>query len=97
MMRTTTWLTLGMLLAACSGGETTAPGTETPTEVAADPATDKAAKVAAISLEIKADPDGYEAILTKHGMTSAEFEIALYEIAADPALTARYEAEFPSR
>jgi hypothetical protein len=87
-----TLLTLCALI-ACSGAEDPTVAPEPAGEVAADPATDKAAKVAAIAIEIKADPDGYEAILTKHGMTSAEFEIALYDIAADPALSARYTAE----
>ena len=87
-------LVLLLALAAC-GGQESAPVTE-PEPAAADPATDRAAEIAAISLEIKANPDGYEAILTKHGMTSAEFEVALYEIAEDPALSARYSAEFPA-
>lgn len=84
-------------LVACGGEPAATPAPEPVVVAAPDPATDKAARIAAISVEIRANPDGYEAILKKHGMTSAQFEVALYEIAADPALSARYAMDFPAK
>ena len=79
------------LLVACGSSE---PTVETPPEpvAAPDPATDEAAKLAAIAVEIRANPEGFEATLAKHGMTSAQFEAAIYRIAEDPGSTTRFEA-----
>ena len=55
-------------------------------------ATDEASKLAAIAVEIRANPEGFEATLAKHGMTSAQFEAAIYRIAEDPGSTTRFEA-----
>jgi hypothetical protein len=51
----------------------------------------KAAKAATIADEIAANPDSAEEILKNHGMTRAEFEALMYEIAEDEALSASYE------
>ena len=77
-------------LAACTGGET---ATTPEPEIVADPATDEAANIAAIALEIRAAPSDAATILASHGTTMAAFEASLYKIAKDPALSARYVAE----
>ena len=46
---------------------------------------------AAIAREIRAEPAKAEAILEEHEITIEEFEALMYEIAADPELSARYE------
>ena len=50
-------------LAACTGGET---ATTPEPEIVADPATDEAANIAAIALEIRAAPSDAATILASH-------------------------------
>jgi hypothetical protein len=47
--------------------------------------------VAAIANAVERDPTVADSILEANGMTRAAFDSLLYVIAADPALTARYE------
>ena len=52
---------------------------------------DKALRAAAIAGEIAESPDDTEAILEDHDMTIEQFEALMYEVAADPELSERYE------
>ena len=52
---------------------------------------DDAERAAAIAREIKASPDDAEQILEDHELTIDEFEALMYEIAADPELSERYQ------
>lgn len=47
--------------------------------------------VAAIADAIEARPNAVDSILAAHNLTSAVFDSLMYEIAADPALSAAYE------
>jgi len=51
-----------------------------------------AEQAAEIAREIKASPDDAEEILEDHEMSIEEFEAMMYEIAADPDLSERYQA-----
>ena len=53
---------------------------------------DPALRAAAIAREIRANPDGTEAILDEHDMTIEEFEALMYDVAADPEMSQRYQA-----
>jgi len=52
---------------------------------------DKALRAAAIASEIDESPEDTEAILEDHDMTIGQFEALMYEVAADPELSERYE------
>lgn len=52
----------------------------------------KAERAAAITKELRANPDAAEATLAKHGMTPEEWTALMSDIAADEALTREYEA-----
>lgn len=52
---------------------------------------DPAERGAEIAKEIQAAPANAEAILEEHEMTIDEFEALMYEIAADPELSERYQ------
>jgi hypothetical protein len=52
---------------------------------------DKAERGAAIAREIRAAPGDAEEILEEHEMDIEQFEALMYEIAADPDLSERYE------
>lgn len=75
------FLVTTLLIAACGSNGASEGGAVPP----------KAAKAAAIAAEIDENPDAFEAILEKHGMTADEFQALMYEIAADEELTAAYE------
>lgn len=62
-------------LSACGGGTSGA---------------DDAVQAATIAKEIKADPTNAASVLEKHGLTEAGFEAQLYEIAADPDASKKY-------
>jgi len=85
-MRTLATLCLAVLLAACGGDRTDS------NDGGAEPAApSKAVRAATIANEIAANPDNAEAILKEHGMTEAEFEALMFEIAEDEALSEAYE------
>jgi hypothetical protein len=74
-------LLLPILVSGCGGtddGEAAAP--------------EKAVQAAAIADEIAADPDSFDQVLTKHGMTAEQFQDLMFEIAEDDVLSAAYEA-----
>lgn len=50
-------------------------------------------RAVAIGKAIKAEPDRTEEILAERGMTIEELEELMYEIAADPELSERYQEE----
>lgn len=81
----------GILLAACSSEQPPPP--EAPPQVA-EPAVDpRVAKAAALAKAVDTNPDGAAAALEANGMTQADLDALMYEIAADPALTLAYQAE----
>lgn len=49
-------------------------------------------KAAAVARAIEANPEGAGQVLQQHGLTQEQFEAMLYDIAADPDLTAVYTA-----
>jgi len=51
-----------------------------------------AERAAEIAQEIQASPDDAEEILEDHEMSIDDFEALMYEIAADPELSERYQA-----
>ncbi len=53
---------------------------------------DRARSLAALSKSIEANPAQAEALLKEAGLDAATYEAQLYEIAADPALSAAYAA-----
>lgn len=83
-----TAILLCALLFACGGG---ADKGAAPSGGAAPAAPSKATKAAALAKEIGARPDDADAILEKNGMTRAQFEELMYEIAADEELSKAYE------
>lgn len=79
------------LLAAC--GETPEPvaEVETPPEAPAEPAVpEQVQKAVTVAAAIDKEPARVDAILQENGMTRAEFEALLYDIAEDPALAEAY-------
>ncbi|MBL9104433.1 MAG: hypothetical protein JNL82_26040 [Myxococcales bacterium] len=54
----------------------------------------KADQAVTIAKQLRAaKPDDAEKILAEHGMTADQWEALMFEIAEDPALAAKYEAE----
>ncbi|MBW2461096.1 MAG: hypothetical protein JRH11_05585 [Deltaproteobacteria bacterium] len=53
---------------------------------------DPVERAAAIARDIQADPANAEEVLEDHDITIDEFEELIYEIAADPEQSQRYEA-----
>jgi hypothetical protein len=49
-------------------------------------------KAAQIANEVGSRPNDAARILSAHGMTEQQFEELMYEIAADPAMSAEYDA-----
>ncbi len=52
---------------------------------------DIAERGAAIAREIRADPEHAEDILQEHEMSIEDFEALMYEIAADPEMSEKYQ------
>ncbi|HEY8374991.1 MAG TPA: hypothetical protein VIK91_00825 [Nannocystis sp.] len=52
----------------------------------------KAEQAIAIAKELRANPAEAEAILKKHNLTVEQWEALMFEIAEDPALSAKFEA-----
>jgi hypothetical protein len=77
---------LAVSVAACRG-ETHRGGDD-----AASGETSQVAVAAAITRAVASDPDSAEAVLREHGLTVEEFEAMMYDIAADPELSADFEA-----
>ncbi len=70
---------LALVVAACGGG---APDTTTAT------------RAGELARQIRANPAGGPALIAAAGWTVAEYEALLYEVAADPAASAAYEAAY---
>lgn len=84
-----------LLLTACGGGQPE-PAAETPppaVEPAAmgAPEVGKVARAANIARELRANPDGAEAILERHGMDAEDWGTLMVEIAADPAMSKAFQ------
>ena len=80
-----------VLLAACAKSDDSA-GSSAGSTTAAAPEADRAAAAAAVSNAIAANPGKADSILQANNMTRESFDQAMYEIAADSALSARYAA-----
>ena len=76
---------LSVLLAACGSG------TKTTSSGGTSTVPPKVAKAAAVTKELKANPDDADEILGRHGMTQQQLEDLMFEIAADEELTKAYE------
>lgn len=84
---------LGLLLTACGGQGTPAEGPAAGDAAAAAEAVrqdDTVVRVATTARRIEANPDDVEAILREDGWLRADFEAALYSIAADAEQARRY-------
>jgi hypothetical protein len=98
-MRTNSTLIAAMtlaLLAGCSGGGsgTSAGPSAAPNSgavTAGQPS--KVDKAASVARAIQASPDRADQILRDNGMTEQQFSDLMYEIAADPAMSAEYSAK----
>jgi len=73
--------------AACSAGEETRD-----TTAVAAPATNRARTAASVANAIEASPARADSILRAAGYTRDSFQQAMYEIAADSAMSAEYAA-----
>jgi len=86
----------GLSLAGCgSDGSPASGGAEAaaPDRVATTPAaSSKVEKAASVARAIEASPDNSAEILRQNGMTVEQFEDLMYEIAADPKMSAEYNA-----
>ena len=82
------WI-LGFALVAC-GGNAEAPANDGTEEAAKGEKDASPAGVAKVAKAIKATPDKQDDILKTNGWTAAEFETALWDIAADPAKSEAY-------
>lgn len=83
-------LALLMTAAACAGPKAAKQDTAT-TTATATPA-DRAAKAAAISNAIAANPAAADSILKANGYSQEQFQKEMYDIAADSAQSAAYAA-----
>jgi hypothetical protein len=59
---------------------------------AAPPSADDPAGLAAFALELQADPTKAEARLTARGLTQAQFDALMYEVALNPEKARAYRA-----
>jgi hypothetical protein len=82
-------LALLAMFTAC--GETADRPAETDRLPDAEPVPEWVSHVAAVADAIEARPIAVDSILQAHDMTRAVFDSLLYEVAADPTLTAAYE------
>lgn len=82
-------LALLAVLTAC--GETADRPSETDRLPDMESAPEWVAHMAAVADAIEAQPTAVDSILQAHDMTREVFDSLLYEVAADPTLTAAYE------
>ncbi len=78
--------------ARAAGAQTAAPAKAAPPPEAAPALPPKVAKAVELSKAISARPEDADAILARAGLDRAGLEALMAEIAADPALSAAYEA-----
>lgn len=76
--------------AACAGGEKKSDSTAVAT--ASTPGNDRARTAASVANAIEANPAKADSILKAAGYTRDSFQQAMYEIAADSAMSADYAA-----
>jgi hypothetical protein len=69
---------LSLVVSACGGG----------------PDTTTATRAGELARQIRANPAEGPALIAAAGWTVAEYEALLYEVAADPAASAAYEAAY---
>lgn len=81
---------LFVLLTGCGQGSDRAADTEQTS--AAESVPSWVDRVAAVARAIEQRPSAADSILAANDMTRAAFDSLIYEVAADPALTAAYEA-----
>jgi hypothetical protein len=84
-----------LALAGCSSGDGAAKGSgDAPANRATAPAQQtKVDRAATIARAIQANPDNADEVLRQNGMSEQQFDDLLYEIAADPAMSAEYNAK----
>ena len=75
--------------AACAGGDKK---NETAAATASAPANNRARTAAAVANAVEANPAKADSILKAAGYTRDSFQQAMYEIAADSAMSADYAA-----
>ena len=97
-MRTTCTLmaaaaSLGLAACASNSGSSSA-STPAPsgTQAVSSGQTAKVEKAATVARAIRANPDNAEQVLRQNGMTEEQYESLMYEIAADPAMSAEFNA-----
>lgn len=88
--------TLALVVLVACGDSTDRPSDAdlpvTEAEAGAEAVPEWVARVAMVANAIEDRPVDFDSILAANGMTRDEFESRLYDIAADPVLTAAYEA-----
>lgn len=89
LRRTVPILALAAVLAACGDTADQPADREGMADTAAVP--EWVADVATVANAIEAQPGAADSILAAHDMTRAAFDSLVYEVAADPTLTAAYE------
>lgn len=82
----------GLLIAACGGPTAPAPAEHEAAPAAAAAPASRAIQAATLANAIAAAPDRADAILADAGVSPEAFEALMYDIAADPSLSADYAA-----
>jgi hypothetical protein len=83
-------------LAACSSNSSSSAGSgaaASSTQTASAGQSAKVDRAAAVARAIRANPANADEILRQNGMTEQQYESLMYEIAADPAMSAEYSAK----
>ncbi len=96
-MKLTCSLGAALIVAGCASQSSPEQGSATEGRPPAAPAMTaqqtKVDKAALIAAAIQANPDNADQIFRQNGMTEQQFENLLYEIAADPEMSAAYNAK----
>ena len=83
-------------LAACSsnsGSSSASTPAASGTPAVSSGQTTKVEKAATVARAIRANPDNADQVLRQNGMTEEQYESLMYEIAADPAMSAEFNAK----
>jgi hypothetical protein len=82
-------------LSACSsnsGSTSTSSGSAPGAPASSSGQNSRVDNAAAVARAIRANPDNAEQILRQNGLTEEQYESLMYEIAADPAMSAEFNA-----
>ncbi|HYE61122.1 MAG TPA: hypothetical protein VD997_03930 [Phycisphaerales bacterium] len=98
VLKTTVVFTCALTLGACSSGGSSGSG-RADSGTRAEPSgtlsrggSSRVAKAAEIAKAVDANPGRADEILREHGMTLEQYDDLMYDIAADPAMSAEFEA-----